>query len=607
MCITNPSYCRPTMENQSSTTPPSGQRRRSKRNSPISDGNNNEALHLKNKAAPGGSSHPNTTRPAMTPTTTRRKRLFLSSLSSSSSSSPPQQQQQKRPYRFGTLCLRNVADLERALQDQHKKRNTITTTTTTTTAHFFPMMMGFWWKRPPKKPEPQLLPKTILFSDGLVRELPQILARLRQHHHPPNTATTHYSKNSSSRGEKAVRKLLGRGALRLVVVGNYRSNSSRSIRRNRTSRSLWDTDLVVILERLASECLEEVRLENIHIEAKTANNEDDEQEQEDGKSDRLATELRRMNNLKTLQIVGSSHLDDDILQQLLSVVFPGGNEKQTLPHLTHLSLELQAITLHQKQLLEEAMIRASNAPCCLRSLVLPFYSKDCRFWKALSSLAAKTLQSLTIMCFETLELNHLEGFLGHPYQQLQRLELCLLDSTACVESSHIQSTILLEGLLKGLCLNKSLTSLHVVTRMAPLPVGTVQQEARQIPDTRTVASRTKSLVELLYESMLPVLEHHNYTLRDISCIFWNSSHSCCRALGMPPSLAFYCHLNERGRDQYLSGNDSFPRQEQHRIRMVMEAASSSTHHPGKGSWKSRKDDLSTLYYWLRMQPTLLLK
>ena len=468
-------------------------------------------------------------------------------------------------YRFGTLHLKNITDLESALQEHHK---TLTSTTTN-----FP--------RPFRK-KGRIVPKTIRMSDALVRDLPASLL-----------IGNHFNSKRQQRGRQAVRQLLGQGALRVEFVGKR--------------RRLWDTDLALVLEQLSCESLEEVHLENIHVQTKSLSMED---ERYRAPRSQFAQELGRMRNLKRLNVTGSSKMDDKVLEDILGVVFPD-SEKNELAHLKHLSLQLEETTPHQQQLLEEALMGSldNQRVCGLESLALPFYSTNSRAWKAMSCMAFTTLQTLTISCLDTLNLNHLENFLGHPGIQLQRLQLSLLDTTAAealtdqgTNNDSNPSKILLEGLQKGLSLNTSLSSLHLVTNMASAPT----QQRSQLPTQDTAARRNKSLIELFFESMSPVLEHHNYSLQDISCTFWNSTHSYCRALGMPSSLAFYCQLNQRGRQEFLSGSDTGPQQQKRRLEIVLEAATTSGHHPGKGSWRSQKDDLSTLYYWLRMEPTLLL-
>ena len=175
----------------------------------------------------------------------------------------------------------------------------------------------------------------------------------------------------------------------------------------------------------------------------------------------------------------------------------------------------------------------------------------------------------------------------------------------------------LGGLIRGLQINTSLTSLHVVTKWNDAPQQQQQQQPRQ------------PLGEHIFQVLHPVLEHDNFTLLDLQCTVWEADHSSCRALGLPPSLAFYTQLNQRGRHRLLRGNDGEsecdaesskgpkPLTTTHRdkVAAVVQAATASTPEGSSSSCSSNnrrhrgsnsdKEDLSTLYYWLRMQPALL--
>jgi len=130
------------------------------------------------------------------------------------------------------------------------------------------------------------------------------------------------------------------------------------------------------------------------------------------------------------------------------------------------------------------------------------------------------------------------------------------------------------------------------------------------------------LSDRLQMAMLPVLHHENYSLQQVRFSLWNGSIAetnvsslvapCSKKVvavagGVPVSecIAFYCHLNQVGRNSFLRGSkqkNGIAAIDQ-QLAVIIETASADE---GRGEdWRSQWKNLSTLYYWLRMEPTLL--
>jgi len=494
---------------------------------------------------------------------------------------------------FGTLYLDTLQDLERTLKQRRKQCRP--------KKH---LLFSFQHKDHQQhyststpRNSPQIVPKTVRFSGKIIQES---------------------ALDGAANNRRSLSQLLGHGVVRIEIVGRPYPSAPRRV---------YDTDLVLLWKHIRNvRFLEEFVFENLTLQQERRLQQQQSQSDSNSTADstKLQQELTRLgnssSNLKSLEFK-SCRLNDSVLNQVLTTLL----DRNALPHLQHLGLQFVGLTMTQRTTINtcvEQIILTRTRSHILKSLTLPFYPTSNAIWKGLAD--ATNLQSLTLWCLEDnlTDLDPLESLLKSSKTTLQHLELYLLDTTTTTTTTTTtHQSLNSHGLMRGLCKNTTLRSLHIVTKQLPDDNRTVTLSRRTLPPAPP-QSTIMMLSDRLQMAMLPVLHHENYSLQQVRFSLWNGSIAetnvsslvapCSKKVvavagGVPVSecIAFYCHLNQVGRNSFLRGSkqkNGIAAIDQ-QLAVIIETASADE---GRGEdWRSQWKNLSTLYYWLRMEPTLL--
>lgn len=306
-------------------------------------------------------------------------------------------------------------------------------------------------------------------------------------------------------------------------------------------RRVYDLELNFVLERLHHDMIQTLHIENLNIQSLPT----------PGSSrPRVAKLLGNLQKLSGLQriVIKQSRTEVKVLKDVLAVL-------GRLPCLREVTLDVLDLDQYQMQELEETLARLLQSSTTIQSISLPQYPTSSQLWQALTS--CPSLRSLSLPCQDEVQ-------------------------TRC-DLSHIQQLLLQNTQLEAL----ELRQIHPGTKFAQLANG--------LQHNITLESLHLTLEDHLSatpirQSMVPVLKYHNFTLTQLE--IHRAMHEQ-RNIRIPcPTLDFYTQLNRhssphRGR-YYLLRQEATA---DDWSSMLIEAA--------------REDNLSALYYWLRVRPNHL--
>ncbi|CAB9502586.1 expressed unknown protein [Seminavis robusta] len=385
----------------------------------------------------------------------------------------------------------------------------------------------------------------------------------------------------SKHHKRMMRRVLRRGCLEIALAGS----------KPRAPRRVYENELSFVLSHLQQEWITHVQMENLDIQPLVANS-------NNNNSRMIRNALSKLQNLETLTIE-STRMTMELLQDILKVL------EQSLPNLEHLTLNVFMLSQEEapnQQHVMEATVTKLIQQERLQSLALPFYPTSLDFWKAVTT--STKLNSLSMDCHNMTNLKQIKQVLLDNTSSLQKLELSNLPS----ETKDNDMVTLTQGLKRN-------QTLKALTLILSSNNNNKQQQSNNNDDTHSLrdegiesktntapgifatsmtehAQATRSIPELL----TPVLEQDNFTLQDFE-LYRDDNHEEELPLRIAtPELEFYTQLNRKERSHLMRGSST---EREWKQALITAATCKSRRH----YQYSETEDLATLYYWLRVQPT----